>query len=94
MSFTQILSSYRYFTPHVTACMKNECFHSLLTLLVSFRQADVSVCLGTSLQINPSGNLPAQTVKHGGKLVIINLQKTKHVCYSEHENFTEKGLCN
>ncbi|CAB3982012.1 Hypothetical predicted protein [Paramuricea clavata] len=42
------------------------------------RQADVSVCLGTSLQINPSGNLPAQTVKHGGKLVIINLQKTKH----------------
>lgn len=44
-----------------------------------FRQADLSVCLGTSLQINPSGNLPAQTVKHGGKLVIINLQKTKHV---------------
>ncbi|XP_028414608.1 NAD-dependent protein deacetylase sirtuin-6-like [Dendronephthya gigantea] len=42
------------------------------------RQADLSVCLGTSLQINPSGNLPAQTVKHGGKLVIINLQKTKH----------------
>ncbi|XP_046857359.1 NAD-dependent protein deacetylase Sirt6-like isoform X2 [Xenia sp. Carnegie-2017] len=42
------------------------------------RVADLSVCLGTSLQINPSGNLPVQTVKNGGKLVIINLQKTKH----------------
>ena len=59
---------------------ENGHLYTNLTTLLSFRQADVSVCLGTSLQINPSGNLPAQTAKHGGKLVIINLQKTKHVC--------------
>ncbi|XP_073242644.1 NAD-dependent protein deacylase sirtuin-6-like isoform X2 [Porites lutea] len=41
------------------------------------RQADLAVCLGTSLQIQPSGNLPVLTVKNGGKLVIVNLQKTR-----------------
>ena len=40
--------------------------------------ADLSVCLGTTLQILPSGNLPTWTKKHGGKLVICNLQPTKH----------------
>ena len=38
----------------------------------------MSLCLGTSLQIVPSGNLPVLTKKNGGKLVIINLQPTKH----------------
>lgn len=41
------------------------------------RQADLAVCLGTSLQIQPSGNLPVLSVKNGGKLVIVNLQKTR-----------------
>ena len=46
---------------------------------LSFRHADLAVCLGTSLQIQPSGNLPVFTVKNGGKLVVVNLQKTRHV---------------
>ncbi|KAK7070074.1 NAD-dependent protein deacetylase sirtuin-6 [Halocaridina rubra] len=39
--------------------------------------ADLSICLGTTLQIVPSGNLPVNTKKRGGKLVICNLQPTK-----------------
>ncbi|XP_076067784.1 sirtuin 6 [Oratosquilla oratoria] len=39
--------------------------------------ADLSICLGTTLQIVPSGNLPVYTKKRGGKLVICNLQPTK-----------------
>ena len=35
--------------------------------------ADLSITLGTTLQIIPSGNLPV-TKKRGGKLVIVNLQ--------------------
>lgn len=42
------------------------------------RKADLAVTLGTSLQIQPSGNLPVMTKKKGGKLVIVNLQATKH----------------
>ncbi|XP_002736853.1 NAD-dependent protein deacylase sirtuin-6-like [Saccoglossus kowalevskii] len=42
------------------------------------RAADVSLCLGTSLQIMPSANLPLRAKKNGGKLVICNLQPTKH----------------
>uniref|UniRef100_A0A8C5M4J1 NAD-dependent protein deacylase sirtuin-6 n=1 Tax=Leptobrachium leishanense TaxID=445787 RepID=A0A8C5M4J1_9ANUR len=42
------------------------------------RKADLSITLGTSLQIKPSGNLPLLTKRNGGKLVIVNLQPTKH----------------
>ncbi|XP_067639960.1 NAD-dependent protein deacetylase Sirt6 isoform X2 [Eurosta solidaginis] len=40
--------------------------------------ADVNITLGTTLQIIPSGNLPLKNKKYGGKLIICNLQPTKH----------------
>uniref|UniRef100_A0A6Q2ZAU9 NAD-dependent protein deacylase sirtuin-6 n=1 Tax=Esox lucius TaxID=8010 RepID=A0A6Q2ZAU9_ESOLU len=42
------------------------------------RRADLALTLGTSLQIKPSGDLPLVTKRKGGKVVIINLQPTKH----------------
>nr|XP_060642144.1 NAD-dependent protein deacylase sirtuin-6 isoform X1 [Anolis sagrei ordinatus] len=42
------------------------------------RKADLSITLGTSLQIKPSGDLPLLTKRKGGRLVIVNLQPTKH----------------
>lgn len=41
-----------------------------------FRKADLCLCLGTSLQIRPCRDLPRKTKKNGGKIVIVNLQKT------------------
>jgi len=40
--------------------------------------ADVNICLGTTLQIVPAGNLPLKNKRYGGKTVICNLQPTKH----------------
>lgn len=40
------------------------------------RMADVVLCLGTSLQITPACNLPLKSLRGGGKIIIVNLQKT------------------
>lgn len=42
-------------------------------------QSDLSLCLGTTLQILPSGKLPLRVKKNNGKLVICNLQPTQYV---------------
>ncbi|XP_040178445.1 NAD-dependent protein deacetylase sirtuin-6 isoform X4 [Rana temporaria] len=47
------------------------------------KKADLAITLGTSLQIKPSGNLPLLTKRKGGKLVIVNLQPTKHDRYAD-----------
>mmetsp|Transcript_8363 Transcript_8363/g.52213 ORF Transcript_8363/g.52213 Transcript_8363/m.52213 type:complete len:388 (+) Transcript_8363:547-1710(+) len=39
-------------------------------------QADLVVCMGTSLRITPVCDLPEQVQANGGKLVIVNLQAT------------------
>lgn len=39
--------------------------------------ADLNICLGSTLQINPSGQLAIKNKKYGGKVVICNLQPTK-----------------
>ena len=50
------------------------------------KEADLAICLGTSLQIAPAADIPLKTIRtykdtpgdKKGKLVIINLQRTRH----------------
>lgn len=42
----------------------------------ALRQSDLCICMGTSLRIRPASELPMLTVKNGGKLILLNLQKT------------------
>ena len=44
---------------------------------VTARQADLCICLGTSLQILPCAKLPLLTKKSGGRVAIVNLQVTR-----------------
>ncbi|KAI6187629.1 PAN2-PAN3 deadenylation complex subunit PAN3 [Aphelenchoides besseyi] len=50
-----------------------------LTTCYKFASAsDLSLCLGTSLQIEPVAKMPLLAKRNGGKFVTINLQQTKH----------------
>eukprot|EP00494_Astrolonche_serrata_P011603 UN11690 len=53
----------------------------LIKTIEHSRKADLSLCLGSSLQIRPARQLPLRTTRRNGKpkpgqLAIINLQKT------------------
>jgi NAD-dependent SIR2 family protein deacetylase len=39
-------------------------------------EADLMVCVGSSMRVNPAADMTVQTAKRGGSLVIINLMKT------------------
>ncbi len=39
-------------------------------------KADLCLVLGSSLRVTPAAHMPRETVKNGGKLVIVNLQAT------------------
>ena len=41
------------------------------------READLCICLGTSLQIFPCANLPVLTKKNAGRIAVVNLQATR-----------------
>ena len=45
--------------------------------LQAARGCDLMVVLGSSLRITPACDLPTEALAHGGKLVIINLQRTQ-----------------
>ena len=57
--------------------------------------ADVMLCLGSSLRVNPACEMVGDTATYGGKVVIVNLQKTPYdhtaamVVHSKIEEFME-----
>ena len=40
------------------------------------KNADVMIVLGSSLSVSSDNSIPEETVEKGGKLVIVNVQKT------------------
>jgi NAD-dependent deacetylase len=40
------------------------------------RSADLLLILGTSLSVHPAADLPYTTLRHGGRLIIVNNNKT------------------
>lgn len=42
----------------------------------SFGEADLAIVLGSSLVVNPAASLPYMTLQNGGKVVIVNRDKT------------------
>lgn len=42
------------------------------------RNSDLMLCLGSSLRVSPASDIPKETMKNKGKVVIVNLQKTPY----------------
>ena len=45
-------------------------------------EADLMVCVGSSMRVNPAADMAGQTAERGGNLVIINLKKTPLDAYA------------
>jgi len=50
----------------------------MLLAMYHARKSDLSVVLGTSMNVQPSACFPDKSFQNGGKMVIINLQKTPY----------------
>lgn len=46
-------------------------------------EADLMLCVGSSLRVNPAAGMAQLTAERGGNLVIINLQKTPLDAYAK-----------
>jgi len=85
-------SSHR--SDHKTGRKCDECGNHLMDSIINFGEnlpqrelenaafeagkSDLSLVLGTSMRVSPANQFPLQAVTNGGKLVIINLQKTPY----------------
>lgn len=75
-------------------CLITSCRGELVDTIINFNEnlceeeldkafdhsakADLILCLGSSLRVSPASDLPLETLKNGGKIVIVNLQKTPY----------------
>jgi len=72
-----------------TRCDNAECNGELIDTIINFgenldsdvinagfnngREADLCLCMGSSLRVTPAANIPVETKKNKGKLVIVNI---------------------
>eukprot|EP01024_Parvocaulis_polyphysoides_P050996 TRINITY_DN4991_c0_g1_i2.p1 TRINITY_DN4991_c0_g1~~TRINITY_DN4991_c0_g1_i2.p1 ORF type:complete len:477 (-),score=69.78 TRINITY_DN4991_c0_g1_i2:122-1552(-) len=52
------------------------------------KKAELMIVLGSSLQVTPANDIPVETARNGGKLVIVNLQETPK---DKHANLVIRG---
>jgi len=53
------------------------------------QKADLMLCLGSSLSITPAADMPAETIDNGGKVVVVNLQKTPYYSKADFNIFAK-----
>jgi len=79
---------------HKTGRKCDECNNILLDTIINFGEnlpikelektsleagkSDVSLVLGTSMRVSPANKFPLQAISNGGKMIIVNLQKTPY----------------
>ncbi len=73
-------------------------YEALLKAQEYARSSDLFITMGTSLSVFPAADLPVQTVKNGGKLLIINDEETQldriasAVCHCNLERFSAEVI--